>query len=134
MIKPAEKINAPCCGVFAAHLAIEEPDFEVTLNKARETLKRTRGWQGRMAWSEVKLLLASFGIQFETNDSPVGLTIGAASKAGLFDDGRQHVLMIHNHFLTIKNGLCYDQGFPVGKPAGQYFARRRKIKYAVKIL
>jgi hypothetical protein len=134
MIKPATRINAPCCGVFAAHLAIEEPDFETTLHKARETLGRTRGWQGRMKWSEVKLLLESFGVQFEPYDDPVGLTIGAAHKAGLFNDGRQYVLMIHNHFLTVREGRCYDQGFPIGVPVAKYFARRRRIKFAVKIL
>jgi hypothetical protein len=134
MIKPATRINAPCCGVFAAHLAIAEPDFQTTLHKARETLGRTRGWQGRMQWTEVKLLLASFGVQFEDVDSPLGLTIGAAERGGLFNDGRQYVLMIHNHFLTVRNGLAYDQGNPIGVPVARYFARLRRVKYALKIL
>jgi len=134
MIKPAERINAPCCGVFAAHLAVEEPDFDVTFDSARKKLGRTRGWQGRMYWAELKDLLSLFGIQYEVSDRTVGVTIGAAHKAGLFADDRQHVISISGHFLTIRNGLAYDQAFPVGIPVERYPHRRCRVKYVVKIL
>jgi hypothetical protein len=134
MIKPATRINAPCCGVFAIHLANDETDFQTTFDETREELGRTKGWQGRMAWSEFKLILEAYGVQFEAHDDPRGLTIGAAEKLGHFSGGRQYIVFISGHFLTVRNGLAYDQGNPIGVPVGRYFARLRRVKYALKIL
>lgn len=135
MIKPAEKIYAPCCGVFAAFLAHpEHEDFDPVFDEARDALGRTKGWRGRMAWSEVKFLLSSFGVQHENFGRAVGAQIGAAVESGYFEAGVKYVVMIAGHFLTIRNGLCYDQSYPNGVEADRYFAKRRVIKYAIKIL
>ena len=128
MIKPAPWLRLPCCGVYAVFLAVPYPEFTPVFTRAKSVLGRSNGWKGRMMVRELFSLLQSFGVQFASYRDPLKLTIGRAFKDGHFAKDSQYVLSISGHFLTIRNGLCYDQSNPNGVHVSEYRWRRSKIK------
>ena len=134
MIKPAPRLIIPCCGVFAAFLAHQEPEFGVVFDKAKGTLKKANNWQGRMTWEEHLFLLRSIGIQYKHFPKPVGMTVGKASDEEIFEKGAQYVIWIRGHFMTWRSGLIYDQLYPEGVYWRMRKVSRCRIKGIVKIL
>lgn len=134
--KNAPQIFAPVCGVFAVFLAEPEKDFEEVFSLSKDTLKRTGKWKGRMYWSELQRLLKAVSVRFSVVSEVYyeNLTVKDAASDSLFNDGRQYILGVAGHFLTIQSGVCYDQGNPNGKKVDEYRYRRSKIKSALVIL
>ena len=131
MIKPnAPRIHAPVCGVFAVYLADKKRDFDGVFNLSKEVLGRRSNWKGRMYWNEVLSLLRTVGVK--VSEVPEifyeGATLENLAKSGVVSDGRQYVLFVSGHFLTFKDGLCYDQSNPEGKPVAEYRRRRSTVK------
>jgi len=134
MTKPAPVVHLPCCGVYAVFLAPPDPEFNPVFARAKSLLKRSDKWQGRMMTRELADLLRSFGVQFARYRDPLKLTIGRAFKDCLFAKDSQYVLAVAGHFLTIRNGLCYDQSNPDGVPVADYRYKRSKIKSCLHII
>lgn len=136
MIKPAEPVYLPCCGVFAAFLAAPGERFDDFFDFAQEKLKRRSNWQGSMLWREVLALLSMTGVRHSPieGEKSIGKTVHRAIKDGDFLDGRQYVIRISGHFLTVRGELCYDQTNPHGKHVSLYRKRRSKITHCTKIL
>jgi hypothetical protein len=136
MIKTdAPQLYLPVCGVFAVFLADPVRDFDQTFKVAKKNLGRRDNWKGRMHWYELLKLLRFAGVQyreFETRrpaEAPIGLTINRAFKDGHFASGKQYIIRVAGHFLTVKDGLCYDQGHPNGKPVADYRRKRSVITH-----
>lgn len=135
MIKPADPVRLPCCGVFAVFLADPKLDFDSVFDLTKQELKRTERWRGTMLWREVIGMLDAIGVRHsqEACNVSIGKTLQRAIREGDFIDGRQYVIRVSGHFLTIKGELCYDQVNPRGRHFSEYRHRRSKITHVAKV-
>lgn len=108
-----EKIAGPVCGVFAASI-ISGKEFSHVFSFTKEALGRTDGWQGRMKMSELKKVLSLLDVKW--SELPMSSRQTLKKHISNLEYGTTYLVFITSHFITVRNGLYYDQSTPNGAP------------------
>lgn len=126
-----EQQSGPVCGVFAAAMASGQP-FHQVFDQARKLAGKAAHWKGWMQFSAVQKLLTSLGVQIRACEGYKGQTL---QKAAAELPAEQHyIVYVTDHFLTLHQGLVFDQRHPKGCPVGDYHWRRKRVHGMVKVL
>lgn len=124
-------VRGPVCGVFAAAMASDKP-FEDVLAIARRVVARSASWKGRLYYRELIALLDALNIQHREAEGYKGTALISASRT--LHSERQYIVFITGHYLTLHQGICYDQSRPEGVPVDLYRENTKRIKRVIRIL
>lgn len=128
MIKTLPPARGPVCGIYAAALA-SGGSFDQSMAAAKRVVANAKSpsWRGRMYVSELLALFDSLGVSMLKVEGYSGYSLQKA--AAELDPAGHYVLFVTGHFLTLHEGLCYDQGNATGTPIAAFWCRRKKISH-----
>lgn len=131
MIKTIPPVRGPVCGIYAAALA-SGGSFEQSMAVAKKVVAKAKSpsWKGRMFVGELMALFDGLGVEMGELEGFRGYSLQKAA-AELPLSGH-YVLFVTGHFLTLHEGLCYDQGNPKGTPVAQFWCRRKRVTHVLR--
>lgn len=130
-LAPIESPRGPVCGIYAAALAANVP-FHQSMAAAKLVVRKARhsAWKGRMYGDELKQLMKTLGVATVELEGYADQTLASAAKQ--LGTEAHYVIFITGHFLTLHNGLVYDQSHKTGTPVETYEWRRRHVNFILR--
>ena len=130
MIRNISRQQGPVCGVFAATLATPDMPFILVKNMAREEMGNKARWSGPMYMPALVRLLNRLRVSFSRVDL---CEVSLRKAAKELNPAKHYIMFVTGHFMTLRNGLGYDQGHPEGVPISEFWCAGRNVMQILEI-